>query len=527
MTISHNSFRDAAEFASAWTRHKTVDELLEGATRRQDKLVGLVIDAAIVTHLCHELAAKKSLEGMKKFFRMDESGNFYGLKRDKDAPKGAKDLTFSDLVTIFNSMNGIEDPSSRLELITNYVMNVLVDKGVLRTHRDLIDNEGWDKYVQGRDIYLADRRQQEKEGTHYHLVRPEDPRLTVCNEWTGSLLSIVDNGAKTRASAVSKSARRGQSDDSDFNASVVIKDINRVMVLPARPEVADTFFAILEQQIRQTVRGQSRTISEEYGNKPHLFVERWAVKPWGPFDRKGYVALHQNNPKDDKAVVEDDVHVAEIKAVGQAMYKAERLTSAIYRLQRELTDTSRYTPSTTKERKPSRKDTEALKPYEKERTTLKAMYEDCRRRYHRYADEHLLELKNGKPYLRPEFTFPPPVENFERGDQYENLRLALIKLNQAIHLHALKHEMNAEPWAKQFAFTAYYQHAAKEQMRLGKATKRAVEKSAVPTDRFDEGLLSKIGLSRDVLDKIKSEAYKAWQQDHRGITRDDMGSQRR
>lgn len=491
----------AKRFAAEWTKRKSVEELLEGAHRRQDKLVGIAIDAAVVTHICHELANGKTLNSLRTCLRLDENDIFV-------SDRGPTLLKLHDLESTFKTLNdSITDKKERLKVITDIVLNMLVKQNVIVNHLNITDDTGWDKYVRARSLYLS------YDNPFGHGVsKPQDPRVIVCNERVGASLTIKDNGAKTLASVESKLARKSTKGKLTFNASVDIKDINRIMILPTRPEVADTFYKVMEWQTAHSVAAQAADVGDDYRNRRHLFVENWAVKPWGPFDRKAYVALHNES---NGSIIEDDVNVAEIKAVGPAMDKAERLTALIYALQRELDDIRRYFPPRGEIKKEGelRKKGDKTGNYQEERLLFQKKYDTLSQLYNILAEDYFEDRIKGKKGLPPEFCFPPPIKDFDRAPDYENLRLALIRLNQEINIDALKHEQDARSWAEKFAFTAYYQHAARAEASWGKARKHQITDREVETARFDEGLLKRIGLNSSDLAILSREAFTAWRED--------------
>jgi hypothetical protein len=498
MTKSH--FFTSKQFAKEWSKDnvKTIEQLLDGAEKRQDKLIGLTIDAAIVTYVVHALADGERLTNMKSVFRMsapDRHEESYISSHDSHIRIPVKDVQGT-----IDSMRSIPNEQQKLSAIRNYVLHALAGPGLIINHREMVQDDAWDVYKKNRLEWTALKPYLDKIGENSSIKEPHDPRLELCNTWTSKWLRLKDSGPKSADGVHSKIARKAGKGRENFNPSVEIRDINRIMILPAVPEVADTFYQVLDEQIR-------RRVAHLGDEKPHIFIENWTVKPWGQFDRMAYIALHNEN--EQAQLIKNDVCIAEIKAVGRAMERADQLTGPIYQLQRELDDIAKYFPSTNK--KPKEK--EGRPEYLDKRKALSSAYESKKILYESLWKIFSPERLGRKGELPEGFQFPPLLRDFDHPTYYETLREGLVRLNQRINIDALSQEKESGPWKRKFVKTAYYQQEARETQQTGRSQKLAIQEQKVTVDRFENGLMKQIkGLTDKDHEELNLAARQEWRE---------------
>lgn len=486
--MTERPIKTAEEFAARWVGKRSVEDLLDAQKneKRQMKMVGLVIDAALVTNLCHALNDGKKLEKLRDFLHLDRQGRML-----QNADK-SETLTLDVAQRMIDSMRMIDDESARLPVITHYVLNALVGKGLVVNHRDLVTDQAWANYREKLEQYKSVKSYYDEQGLPNPPLnsRPEDPRIIVCNKWTNATIAIKDNGAKSSGSITGKVSRK-RLNEGKKDLAAHIRDVNRVMILPAIPEVADTFYHVLDEQIRRrVVASEGRVSGAQSGRIPHLFVEKWAVKSWGQFDRMAYIALH--GEREDGSLNPQDVHVAEIKAVGRSMERADLLTAPIYNLQRELNDIERSV----------------------KKGDIRERYESCRAAYEHMARDYFKSSLGSKLQLPEEFQFPSALPDNASPKDYERLRLELVGLNQRLHIEGLNSEEKRGPWIQKFARTAFYQQAARETQHRGLSDKNAIQANKVAVDLFEEGLLTRLkGISLVELGIVRKEAREEWKED--------------
>lgn len=467
------SFKTAKEFARHWQGGKSLEEMTEGAEKRQDKMIGMIIDAAIVTSLYRALCWGASAESLRTLFHVVKIDGVDMLLRQDGTPYAPFDKVKRHIKEIQEQYTGAQ----RADQIYNYISQDLINSKVIVNHRNLVEDGDWNSYSAARTNYFdlkAFYEQEVREGhpvdERMRPVRPADPRIEACNERIGHWLLIKDSGAKSLESIQSKVSRKRKREGRNYNPSVDIRDVNRLMILPDVPETADAFYRILSHQIGVRVKSLGAD------QKPHLFVENWSVKPWGQFDRMAYMALHADAP--DGGLDADNVAVAEIKVVGKQMERADALTAPLYALHRELDDNRTYFPDSAR--------TRDEKNYLQERDKLRQLYRRCKIAFESAGNRIYGQGKC--PYV-----FPDISPDLNRPEHYETLRHGLNVLSQQIYIDALNSEQGILEWAPTFLFTAYYQQAISEWKKEGLGSKAKVNSSGVSADRIEEGLLKRVG----------------------------------
>jgi hypothetical protein len=497
-------FKTAREFARYWQGNKKIPDLTEGAEKRQDKMIGLMLNAATATAVINALYWNNTVKALSDLIRVRN-----GVLVDADG--NSSGLTLEKLEADVNACLDKPARESRKALY-ELVMNQLSAPGLLKTHREWAKNSEWDDYVHARNNYHLIKNYFDKQEALGHPTgverpeRPEDPRIRNYNDRLGQWLFIKDSGPKTASSIASKIERKKKlaglggegmqsprgADEGNVGQHIPaydIRDINRIMILPDVPETADDFYEVLSEQIQKKVAHLQDGV-------PHLFKEKWSVKPWGQFDRMAYIALHAEHA--DGSLKQDDVAIAEIKVVGKQMEKADSLTAPLYALHRELDNVDRFFPKGN-----ASKRTDPMK----EREAFRMLHNQC-------AAAFKAVCKKIYEKQTPPYTFPPLPKELNRPIDFENLRQQLNSLSQEIYIDALNGERSINDWAPVFLATAYYQEAAAEAKSGGLKPKKEISNTGVNAVRIEERILRKVG-GEGVFDhdKIRRHALEQWRKD--------------
>ncbi len=436
----------AKEFSRTWQQGVSADQLISGDTahgafpdaeRRQDRFVGMILNAMMTLVLYEELKEGANPEYLEKMFNYEKIGNMPDFLRDlKESVARTKSL----------------DADTRNQALMTLVLE-LSDKGCIKTHRQLITDDVWNNYIQQRVAYngvMADYASQVQEWQaegmpgepprRPRLEKPVSPRISVVNDITQKWISLESPGQKTESSLYSKLRRKGYSHGKDFKGASEVMDMTRVMVQPYTPEVAEEFCQVL----RHVFPPKAQENGTEY---PRVFTEPWQVSYYGYFDRKAYMAMDRLTETGTPEVAEG-LHgmVGEVKIVAKEMSKAEKITAPVYAVLRELDDINKFIPDSGGQKKANK--------HTEEFGRFRELYERSKRMFGQRCRQEGLS-----------YEFPPFKENQPtKRETYTSVKEALTKLQKRINSDAINQAR--DEWQEQYLHTAYYQLAAQQRGEL-------------------------------------------------------------
>lgn len=490
--------RSAKEFARAWQLGVSADGLITGQTeqaefpdaeRRQDRLMGKVLNAMLVLYVYEELKEGGSLELLQR------AGMIHP---PFPLPSSGEDALASTAHRL-EEIRNIRDPEQRKEPLMALVLE-LADKHCIKSHRELVSDDVWNNYVAMRSNYNVQEKDYNQRVTEWDAQgrqgrppqwhgqeKPVGPRANVVNTITRKWIEVYSPGQKPESSLLSKLRRKGYEGGTDFRGAAEIMDMCRVMIMPYAPAVAEDFLQVLSHQYPPKEVSAGETF-------PRMFTEPWQLTQYGYFDRKAYVAMDRlasSNTKDRT----DNLHgmVAEIKIVPETMRVAEKITAPVYAALRELDDIARFFPDSHSQAR--------AKKFSEDRQSFRLVYNRAKTAFDTLCTEE------GKSYKFP--VFKEKQEN--RKETYTTLKDELVKLQIRINTDAIN-EARSE-WPEQYLHTAYYQQADRDATttRREKAEKR--ESGATMKEPPSSVDLRKVGPHLNHR-HIQAKAKEQWHKDH-------------
>jgi hypothetical protein len=266
---------------------------------RQDRLVGQVLDACVVLHVS---------ERMKEGTHFKELDFFFPEK----FPEAE-----------FNKIKNLPD-EDRLKTLVGMVQNKQSSNKIrLMNHYDLVEAKDWQKYTAAFQKHLKayDAWKKDIENSYHgnsyipkRPAMPADPRVPAINEMILPTIQILNCGPKGIA-AIGEKAKRKNVDICE------LRDVNRIGVLPKKPEYAENFIKIMALMNPPKTVGKDVEIPRFFEEPPEIFSN-------GYYNQKLVVALDRNSHPTDKTKG-NKASIAEIKIVPAAMLQAEKLTATI------------------------------------------------------------------------------------------------------------------------------------------------------------------------------------------------------
>lgn len=438
--------RTAKSFTTNW-KTPELEHLIHGSCdipdihQRQNCLVGQVLDACVVLHIYEELKDRSHFDSLKSFF-----------------PDKFSEKQFSELVNA---------PDERkLAMLVEMVQNKKLAKRLL-SHRDLIQDQEWDKYIQSFKVYVRDinlRNEIKKENYEHDLevdlpdlpTMPTDPRINAINERIKPTIQLVSSGPKERPSIEAKMQRK-------LTNARELRDVNRVEVLPVRFEYTKDFIKIIQ------LLNPPKLIR---GNKiPRVFEEQSEVSNTGYFNQKIFVALdkcadRENATKGNVAVV------TEIKIIPEKMLEADKLTATTKPIIDRLGSRIKYTSN-----KP-----EDSAEIRLNRRILEVLYAEKKKEFEKLVSE------NNFGYEFPKLN----KQHMDDPKTYEKLRSDFHELTTKIHIDAIIKENIA--WKEEYLKKAKIQEFSGEPDKKEKIN-RHLPTDITRTDSLDESWLKEIAKS--------------------------------
>ncbi len=459
--------RSAKEFLFQWDVPKQ-DDLISGNDqfsnlhKRQDRLVGQILDACIILHVYERLKQKTHFEELHKSF-------FNGR------------ISRSEIETLEKIPTGnMSDEEKRhvdeekLKLLVEMSREKIPLKR-LRSHRDLIKPSAWQNYV---DLYTHYKQQKEDYMAEATLalvnaskpgpapVPPEDPRIKAINDMIKPTVRLMNSGPKELLAIQSKMRRQGLPAEE-------LRDLNRIGVLPVTPEYRDDFIRIIN------MLHPPKIIAAEGCNKElqRVFVEAAEIKANGYYNQKLFLALDRDNTAE--GITDGNAAtIAEIKIVPSALNIADKLTSVTKAVVRRLRDNpEQYTIKNKLDKR----------HIEKLRIALKADYAEKTDEFEELLTKFKLVDKGKLRYALPDF---PKDTELNKVTAYRDLADKLYALSKQIHLDAILYEH--PDWQKEYLKTALFQRLCSNKPEFKKDAESVLPTNVQSIDVLDNKAIRQI-----------------------------------
>lgn len=473
--------RTAKTFASLWN-NSGKDTVINGNSelpdmyRRQNRLVGQVLDACIILHVYEQLKLGSDFDSLEKLLpkmssKEEAKKEFAELARMAEAEKLHKDGEPSKLLPKLIDMAKDKQPVRQL-----------------KNHKLLVTKAKWKEYTQAFSNYLDESNKREEKikelqlpGNHDAVtiparpVMPEDPRIIAVNEKIKPTIQLLNCGPKAHKAIEEKVKRKGKD-------ICELRDINRVGVLPTKLEYAKDFIKIME-----LLNPDKAMTDKEDGHKiiPRIFEEHPEVRHNGYYNQKLFIAQDRCLER-DKVTKGNEGTVAEIKIVPAAMLNAEKLSATIKQVRNKLDGDKIYTsdnPADAPKIQENRKDLE--KELAKQRQEFTA-----------------LAKKMGHEHYEDKW---PKFDKKKENDPkiYKKLRNDLIELATEIHVDAMMNEHRT--WKEEYLRTAIIQKLSRDPKKNGHINGQ-LQSDITLTDRLGKSWLERIAKSGHLdLQQIEKE----------------------
>lgn len=473
-------------FAADWQGRYNVDDFFSGGEhfpdiyRRQDRLVGAVMNAALGLYVYEELKQDTAVDNLGAFI----------------VPQAQKSLK-EDVAEIRKKSNVAERNAALFERVTR----LMDEKGVI-SHMHLIEGDKWQNYCDARDQYNQtikdymkslhdweqDRHQSPPPAATWEKA-PPDPRIAAANEKVSKILEIYSPSPKTESSVRAKMEEHARKYGSKgYKVGSHIRDFNRLLILPSTPEVASDFFRILEHV--------SPPKQDKDGKKhPRVYEEPWEVTNYGYFNKKGLVAMDRLMESGTEKRTEGiEGMLGEIKVVSKQMRIAEGLTGPVREMFRVLHDIRQYIPDSAGKKV----DTAKIK---RNRDKLHELYEKSKKTFEERCEEH---FPGGAPYKFPENLIKGTES---KASSYTTMSHKLEDLLLKINTDQLAQEQGHE-WSLLFLRTAIQQRMVADRTKTGLQHKKDAQQgeealAIIPSPWLDKVAKSKYLDVRQIEQDVK------------------------
>lgn len=467
--------RTAKAFAGLWN-NSGKDTVINGNAelpdmyRRQNRLVGQVLDACIILHIYEQLKLRSDFDSLEKLLpKKFSKEEFAELAKMAEEEKSHKDGEPSKLLPKLVEMAKDKQPVKQL-----------------KNHRLLVTKGQWKEYVEAfrefiwesvkRDYKIKDLVESRSAVTiPAPPIMPEDPRISAVNERIRPTIQLLNCGPKAHKAIEEKVKRKG----SDV---CELRDINRVGVLPTKLEYAKDFIKIME-----LLNPDKAITDKEDGHKiiPRIYEEHPEVRNNGYYNQKLFVAQDRCLER-DKVTKGNEGTIAEIKIVPAAMLSAEKLSAIIKQVRNKLDGNKVYisdNPADTAQIQENRKELE--KEYAKQQQEFTALAKKIG--FEHYEDKW------------------PKFDKKKENDPktYKKLKNDLIELATEIHVDAMLNEHRT--WKQEYLRTAIIQKLSKDPKKNGHINGQ-LPTDITLTDRLGKSWLERIALSGFLdLEQIEKE----------------------
>lgn len=407
--------QSANTFAELWKCPEDAiingNETIPNILRRQNRLIGKTLDACIVLHVYEQIKEGHDFDSLLAFF-----------------PKKFSESSFEKLQKASDE--------EKLKQLVEMVQRPEEDQN-LKSHYNLIKDKVWNDYSAKLKSYhykttlLAEEL---NESVRSHTGKPlpeipdmpEDPRIKVINDKIRPTIHIYNSGAKEPKSIDDKKKRKGGAKLSE------LRDINRITVLPTKPEYARDFITILKLL--------NPTKDVDKNQIPRLFAEEPELRDNGYYNQKINVAL-DNTHEHGVRTRDNTGTIAEIKILPAKMLVADKLSAPINTIERMINHfTKDFIIDAEIIKQPSTEEFNIFKD------ALKDLFDYKQKEFEK------LNEKLGTNYHFPKF---PAKNNLNEPEAYIELGKELNNLATWIHVDAIIHENRA--WQEQYLITALKQ----------------------------------------------------------------------
>jgi hypothetical protein len=305
------SLENVQEFTQRWHGEADFEVLYDGrvdgkkilpnASERQSDLIEMTLDVALETVLLDRLERRESPATLRKMGLIKRGGE----------------------QTVDSCIDGKISPLD--------AVNQLRKAGKIQRANDLAKPQKMQAFYDETARFQAEmddfqRELQDWRDGHTDVMpslpkkeQPVDPRVKNFNEHYGSnAIKIRDTGEKTRHGTRAKLGRK-------HCTASVLRDINRITVIPRSVAIGDSFVKILEERYKD----------KGYEGLPRTFIEPFKISASGCMDRKCSVVI-KNGFEERKNQGLPLGAVSEIKIEGPEMLKADIDTHRAFRMLRTI-----------------------------------------------------------------------------------------------------------------------------------------------------------------------------------------------
>lgn len=465
--------QNAIDFSRLWRASDQAlihgDQHIPDKYRRQDRLIGMVLNACLVLHVYEEIKRGQSFTNLRSFFT-----------------DGFKKEDFEELKKL--------PENERLEKLTSLIQE-RGKKPRLKSHRDLIVDNKWNKYKKDYGNYLEDMK-----AWNYEVMRicqtdcvsegvaavipprpkmPQDPRIQAVNDDISVTVEIYNSGCKPDDSIQRKSELKG--------GIKALRDINRLKILPTSVAAEEDFIKII------ALMNPPKLLDKKADYKiktPRFFAEPPEIRDNGFYNQKLLVAMDEGNERNTVTPTNKGA-IAEIQLVPKEMGIAEKLSAPLNEITRLLDELGKYARKN-KDGEPIPATYEMLA----NRAQLHSTYIKQITRFQKLAEQF------NKDYHLPLY----PSENLDSPQTYADFKKSLSAIATQIHTDAVV-EAEKDRQIK-YLKTGIIQQMAKDEGVAQQITNKLCKE--LPRTDFNNRLLSIIAQAahlnlKAIRDEVASE----------------------
>lgn len=315
-----SEIRHAKEFAKLWNCKE--DAILHGDQTtldipgRQNILIEQMIDACIILHIYEQMKMGMDFEEVKYLFPKNYTAQDFVKLQIKSRDTQPNTATQSQTEVLETLIKMQREPSQYQKL---------------NSHTDIVSNKNLIKYQNDLQIYYnkdaiwkdsLEKISHDGSRVPARPDMPEDPRISELKKRTSTTVSIYNSGGKDPYSIELKLKRNEKKDIRIKD----IRDINRLTILPTRPQYTKDFIAIMKLQHPEK--------NVMFSKIPRFFAEEPEMRDNGYYNQKLYLALDQN--KKNELTNGNQATISEIKILPTQMLVGDKLTSPLNDVERVI-----------------------------------------------------------------------------------------------------------------------------------------------------------------------------------------------